>query len=69
MSDYINKVIEKNNIVSKLKQEKPHKNGLTKKEKLLIVTTAISQYTDKNKIDKKDSEWVIAGRQEQMENV
>lgn len=61
--------IEKNNIVSKLKQEKPHKNGLTKKEKLLIVTTAISQYTDKNKIDKKDSEWVIAGRQEQMENV
>jgi acetyl-CoA carboxylase biotin carboxylase subunit len=61
--------IIKNDIISKLKQSKPKKNGLSKKEKLLIVTTAVSQYTEKNKIDKKPSEWVIAGRQEQMENV
>jgi len=63
--------IEKYNILGKLVKGKVHKNGLTKKEKLLIVTTAVSQYTEKNKIDKKPSEWVIAGRQESMseENV
>jgi len=59
--------IEKNKILDKLKQEKSIKQGVTKKEKMLIVTTAVSQYIEKNKIDKKPSEWVIAGRQEQME--
>lgn len=59
--------IEKYNILEKLKVEKPKKNGLTKKERLLIVTTAISQYRDKGKVEKKPSAWVMAGRQESMQ--
>ncbi len=58
--------IEKNKIIEKIGKSKSKKNELSKKEKLLIVTTAVSQYTEKNKIDKKPSEWVIAGRQESM---
>ncbi len=58
--------IEKNNILGQLKTKKVKKNGLTKKEKILIVTTAVSQYLDKGKIEKKQSAWVTSARQEQM---
>ena len=63
--------IEENKILERLKKEKPRKNELSKREKLLIVTTAVSEYTSKNKMDKKPSEWELAGRQESMfdENV
>ena len=61
--------IIKNKIIENLKKEKPKKNGLTKKEKILIVTTAISQYTEGKGISKKKpSAWAIAGRQEQMDS-
>jgi len=60
--------IEKNRIIDKLVKSKPKKDGLSKREKLLIVTTAVSQYTEKNKIDKKPNEWMVAGRQESMSN-
>ncbi len=59
--------IDKYDILENLKKEKPKKSELTKKEKMLIVTTAVSQYVEKNKIEKKPSAWVMAGRQEQMQ--
>jgi acetyl/propionyl-CoA carboxylase alpha subunit len=62
--------IEKYNILKNLKPEKSRKKGLTKKEKVLIVTTAVSQYLDNSKEDKPTA-WVMAARQESMnsENV
>lgn len=61
--------IDKYRILEKLKEEKkPRKKGLTKKEKLLIVTTAVSHYIEKSDIDRKPSSWVTAGRQELMQN-
>ncbi len=68
--DITTNFIQKYAILEKLKKEKPSKS-LSKREKLLIVTTAVSQYVDNNKIDQKPSEWVIAGRNESMfdENV
>jgi len=59
--------IKNQNILENLKSTKPRKKEMTKQEKLLIVTTAVSQYVEKNKIEKKPSEWVIAGRQESMQ--
>jgi acetyl-CoA carboxylase biotin carboxylase subunit len=63
--------IEKYNILKDLKPEKSRKKGLTKKEKVLIVTTAVSQYLDSSQGEKKPSAWVMAARQESMneENV
>ncbi len=56
--------IEKNNILESL--QKPRKKELTKKEKMLIIATAISQYKEGNKIEKKPSAWAMAGREELM---
>ena len=60
--------ILKNNIMDKLVKSKV-KKSLSKKEKLLIVTTAVSQYMSECKDD--NSAWVKAGRTESMfeENV
>jgi len=60
--------IDNQKILEKLSKEKPRKKELTKKEKVLIVTTAVSQYTSQNKIEKKPSNWTLAGRQESMMN-
>jgi len=59
--------IDKNNIISQIKQDK--KKKLTKKEKLVIVSTAISKYLGENKLVKEQapSGWVMAGRRESHE--
>ena len=66
--DITTNFIDKHNIIEMLKEEKPRKKALTQKEKILIVTTAISQYKDNGNIEKKPSAWVIAGRHESMQN-
>ncbi len=65
--DICTNFIEKNNIMDELKKKKSIKK-LTKKEKVLIVTTAVSQYMEKTHTEKKQSEWVIANRQESIQN-
>ncbi len=65
--EFTTNFIDKYNIMEQLKQERPRKK-LTKKEKVLIVTTAVSQYLDKGSIDKKSSAWAMAGRHELMNN-
>jgi len=62
--DITTNFIEKYNILENLKEEKPKKKELTKKEKVLIVTTAVSQYLDKGSVEKKSNNWVTAARQE-----
>src|SRR3989338_6579450 len=39
--------IDKYNVVEQLKKEKPKKTGLSKKEKMLIISTAVSKYLEK----------------------
>ncbi|MBW2974652.1 acetyl-CoA carboxylase biotin carboxylase subunit [Candidatus Woesearchaeota archaeon] len=58
--------IEKNRIMEKLKKMKSKKQNLTKTEKLLIVTTAVSKYMEKGRAGKKPMAWAMAARQEQM---
>ncbi|MBS3098309.1 acetyl-CoA carboxylase biotin carboxylase subunit [Candidatus Woesearchaeota archaeon] len=65
--------IEKNMIIESIKKErKPKKKELSQKEKVLIVTTAVSQYLDKKQnsyvSSNKPSAWAMVGRQESMEN-
>ncbi len=57
--------IEKNKIIEKLRKHKIRKKELSKKEKLLIITTAVSRYMEGRENDAPDN-WVIAGRQEQL---
>ncbi len=57
--------ILKNNIMEKLGKSKS-KKSLSKKEKLLIVTTAVSEYMSENKED--SSAWIKAAREELMSN-
>ena len=62
--------IENNNIMQELKNLKPKKESLPKEKKVLIVTTAVSQYLagkqqaagNKSKVNP----WVMASRQEAM---
>ncbi len=65
--------IENNDIMQELKNLKPKKEALPKEKKVLIVTTAVSQYiagkqqasNNKSKINP----WVMAARQESMNEV
>ncbi|MBU0627963.1 MAG: acetyl-CoA carboxylase biotin carboxylase subunit [Nanoarchaeota archaeon] len=59
--------IEKYHILDKLKSEKPKKNGLTKKEKILIVTTAVAKHLDNNS-NNKQSAWASAAKYESANN-
>jgi len=61
--------IENNKIIEELKGFKPKREVLSKEKKVLIVTTAVSQYLAKkqNGINsKKINPWVMAARQESM---
>ncbi|MBW2988932.1 acetyl-CoA carboxylase biotin carboxylase subunit [Candidatus Woesearchaeota archaeon] len=58
--------IEKHGIIGKLVKEKPRKNSLTKKEKVLIISTAVSQHMEKRKKGSMPLAWAMAGRQEQI---
>jgi len=62
--------IEQNNIIEQLKHYKRSaKKKLSKKEKVLLVTTAVSHYMENKKTNfynGKPSSWATAGRQELM---
>ncbi|MBI3026835.1 acetyl-CoA carboxylase biotin carboxylase subunit [Candidatus Woesearchaeota archaeon] len=58
--------IENNNIIEELKYLKPKKEALTKEKKVIIVTTAVAQYLSKKKSRIKVNPWVMAARQEAM---
>ena len=59
--------IENNMIMEELKGTKPIKEDLSKEKKVLIVTTAVSQYiARKQSIGYKVNPWVMAARQEAM---
>src|SRR3989338_1336139 len=60
--------IENNKIIEELKGLKQKKETLSKEKKILIVTTAVSQYLAgrQNSNNKKINPWVIAARQEAM---
>ncbi len=62
--------IEQNNIIEQLKYQKRFvKKKLSKKEKILLVTTAVSHYLEDKKTnlyDGKPTSWALAGRQELM---
>jgi len=62
--------IENNKILEELKGLKPKKEPLTKEKKVLIVTTAVSQYLAKKQQNVnnkgKINPWVMAARQESM---
>jgi len=57
--------IENNRIMEELKDFKPKKEALPKEKKVLIVTTAVAQYLSK-KQNSKANPWVIAARQEAL---
>ena len=59
--------IENNNIMEELKDIKPKIEALPKEKKVLIVTTAVTQYLAKKQSgNSKPNTWVIAARQESM---
>jgi len=59
--------IEDNKIIEKLqKQKKSTKKNLSKKEKILVVSTAVAKYLEHRPLAPKLNPWVSAGRQEQM---
>ena len=59
--------IDDNKIIEKLmRHKKLKKKELSQKEKMLIVSTAVSNYLEKRPIASKLSPWVSAGRQELM---
>lgn len=60
--------IEENDIIKDLKKKKERKKELKNSQKILIVTTAVSQYMKKrqNGVSVKPNPWVIAGRQDSM---
>ncbi len=59
--------IENNNIMEELKDIKPKIEALSKEKKVLIVTTAVTQYLAKKQSgNNKPNAWVIAARQESM---
>ena len=61
--------IEKNDIIKSVKKYcEQKKKELTKEQKIIIVTTAVSKYMEKKSPNNKPNPWVIAGRQEAMQN-
>ncbi len=61
--------IENNRIIEELKCIKPRKEALPKAKKILIITTAVSQYLAKKQQTNSKSKvnpWIIAARQESM---
>ena len=62
--------IEKNEIMEQLKREyKQKKKVLTKDEKAIVITTAVSEYLKKkNRFNDKNSAWVQTARQEAVMN-
>src|SRR3989344_2905399 len=59
--------IENNKILEELQKMKSKKKELKKEAKILIVTTAVSQYLAKKQgINNKQNPWVTAARQESM---
>tara|TARA_Y100000310_G_C20702467_1_gene831165 strand:- start:5856 stop:7760 length:1905 start_codon:yes stop_codon:yes gene_type:complete len=62
--------IEKNDILSSVKKYCLHKKGLTNGQKKIIITTAVAKYMEKksNHNGNKPNPWVMAGRQELMQN-
>jgi acetyl-CoA carboxylase biotin carboxylase subunit len=61
--------IEKNDILRSVKKYSGKKhNELTNGQKTILVTTAVSKYMEKKNHNNKPKPWVVAGRQELMEN-
>jgi len=61
--------IDKSGILETIKKEKKSKIKLSKKDKILIVTTAVSKYMgQKQSSNNKPSQWATAGRQDAMNN-
>jgi len=59
--------IENNKIIEELKGLRPKKETLSKEKKVLIVTTAVSQYLARRQnSNNKPNQWIIAARQEAM---
>jgi len=62
--------IEDNDIIGQINiHKRPERKRLSRKEKILLVTTAVSNYMENRKInfyDEKPSSWAVAGRQELM---
>ncbi|MBS3135778.1 acetyl-CoA carboxylase biotin carboxylase subunit [Candidatus Woesearchaeota archaeon] len=61
--DITTSFIEKNHIMERVKKESK-KKILTKEEKAVIITTAVSGYMNKNRFNDKQGAWVKAARQE-----
>lgn len=61
--------IEKNDIIKSVKKYCGQKRKeLTKEQKIIIVTTAVSKYMEKKSPNNKPNPWVVSGRQEAMQN-
>ena len=61
--------IEKNDIIKSVKKYSVQKRKeLTKEQKIIVITTAVSKYKEKKSSNNKQSPWVTAGRQELMQN-
>lgn len=61
--------IEKNNILDEVKKYYEHKRKeLTDEKKVIIVSTAVAKYVERKNGSGKTNPWVMAGRQESMEN-
>ena len=61
--------IEKNDILKSVKKYTEQKREeLTSDQKIILVTTAVSKYMGKKNYNNKPNPWVVAGRQELMEN-
>ncbi len=56
--------IEKNNIIKAAKKYVQKRKGLTKEQKVILVTTAVSKYMEKRSPNNKPNPWVMASRQE-----
>lgn len=61
--------IEKNDILKSVKKHSVQKRKeLTNGQKTILVTTAVSKYMENKSYNNKSNPWVVAGRQESMEN-
>ncbi|MBW2976302.1 acetyl-CoA carboxylase biotin carboxylase subunit [Candidatus Woesearchaeota archaeon] len=67
--NFTTEFIEANSIIKSVKRYcGKKKKELTKEQKTVIVTTAVSKYAEKKGIEDKQNPWVVAGRQELTEN-
>ena len=61
--------IEKNNIIQSInKYCEQKRKELTKEQKVILVSTAVSKYIEKRNHNNKPNSWVAAGRQESMQD-